>query len=223
MLYFGVCMAQTDFSVFFESGYSLNTVGEIKKNQDKFWKSLVNYTGIDAKITESFPATPYIEGGINIPFEKYKNTILYTGLIYSYTSTGGRVYYRDYSGELCRDDVLTANKLGTIIGLTSINQDGFLLDYSIALYLTFTNYKNKSTLVFGDDYNENLQNCSAVSFGIEPSIVPSYKWDRYKIGLSFSYFCSITNDVFSNDIFGNVILNNKWNSLKIGLVGSYYF
>ena len=88
------------FTLSMNSGLGFYKMDEIKLLQTNILSSIP----VNAKVTSSFP--PYLFFEIN-PKVEFKNHLL-IGTLFSYTSTGGRIYYSDYSGSITSDQLLSS-------------------------------------------------------------------------------------------------------------------
>jgi hypothetical protein len=109
------CFGQFEFQV--QTGYATYRMLEMKDHMKELQADLP----VDIHITDNFPGYWYYELNFSYSFE---NDLL-TGLSFGYGSTGGRMHYRDYSGEvsadLLVDGITIAPQLGWRIPNTNRN------------------------------------------------------------------------------------------------------
>lgn len=126
-------------------------------------------SNIPLKTTADFP--PFATFGTRI-FGKFRQ--LDTGIDYTYLSTGGRVHYRDYSGQIGFDQMAVAHAVGVFVGGSFVKHYHFTLRGSFLLSL-YSSTVNFTQYVSVGDYSE-AKKLSTISRSVVvvPSIEPVF-------------------------------------------------
>lgn len=220
--------AQTKSSVFVEYGADYSAMGKIKGLQDQLLNDFRSMLNVPVKITESFPARPGFKMGLSFPVKEHRDNYYFISFSIGYTSTGGRINYQDYSGEVNLDQILNGYSLAGTAGYSDKSKNCFAMDYAIALKFIKTDYKIKSLIRLGQGREFKEIQLYSISAGIEPVLMPSYKIRDLRLGLSISYLLNIPasmkldsdSDLFLTDREGNQI-SADWSGLKLGVHLSY--
>ena len=122
--------------LFASVGYGSYSHHEMKDYQSY----LVNSSGLSATVTNAFPPYYTFLFGLNVQLPKWT-----LGLEAGHGSTGGRVYYEDYSGKLIQDQFITYNYVGLTPSFFMINSNGLCLTGGIKLLLVNTFRKEYSS------------------------------------------------------------------------------
>ncbi len=149
----------------FKSGYSTYAMNDLQK-LSAYQKS---HSNIPLKITADFP--PFVTFGTRI-FVKFKQ--VETGIDYTYLSTGGRVHYRDYSGQIGFDQIAVAHAVGIFAGGQFVEHHRFTLKGSLLISL-YSSTVNFNQYVNVGNYSESvLLGTISKSVVITPSIEPVF-------------------------------------------------
>ncbi len=221
----GVQNSFSQLSLFAKVEYNHFQMMDLKEYQNELLAGIVG-GGIPAKITENYP--PYI--GYQIGFKIPAEENIYVGGFGGYTSTGSRIHYQDYSGELINDQIASAYTFAGILGTKQLLFENLSLDLSLSLELIISSWDNKSTLTLGDSTQQVNLEFGSLSFSIEPTVTPTYSFKNMNIGLSASYLlCIPTSLEYSSISDAYLIHRNKnrvlidWSGYRIGLIIGYVF
>jgi len=83
-----------------------------------FNNDILNTLPVEARLIDDFPAQPFFYGSI---IYQTKSPV-YVGVSCGYYTTGSRISYKDYSGELRIDNLVSAWAPGIIPGIVIINK-----------------------------------------------------------------------------------------------------
>jgi len=213
--------------VFLKGTYSFFNMGKMKDLQDQLMSP---YREIDIPIeaVESFPAQPGWQVGFLYTLPGDSNVAL--GVFFDYASTGGRIHYQDYSGEVRADQIANGYSLGGMVDIRFIQWELTRLDFVLGARLIFSSLKNKFYVQVGDQSQSLELDFSSTSIGIEPGFNYSVFMDLFKINFGISYLLNIPADlVYSeNDQAYLTDQNGKkvsldWGGLKLGISFGYGF
>lgn len=174
-----VCNSQTVLS--FRTGIGSYSLDDIKSLQQAQLSSLQ----VPAKIVSSFPAY----GVFGVSLETIQGNLL-TGLRLSFGSTGGRIYYSDYSGVAGSDQLLlygdVNGTIGYLSGLASSKfRVGVYINAGVSIHnTTFRSYLNVNNSTLNYDNAEKLK---GTNFFLQPEIGLQYKLGSLVLGSSLGY------------------------------------
>lgn len=211
--------------IFVKANYNFFDMSSLKNLQSDILSDIKNQ-GIEARITESYPAFFGFQAGLLFPLEeKY-----FIGGFFDHTSTGGRVHYSDYSGVLKADQIAKANSIGGIFSFKATNKELFNLDIQLSARFIFISFDNEFLIRIGEEQEKQKYSFSSFSFGIEPGVVPSLVLSSFNIGLSVSYLLSLSTTLEYDDYDEAYLTSSSgekvginWSGLKLGLLVYYSF
>lgn len=216
-------------SVCVKGGYNFFSMSDLKNFQHGLQDDLIQQ-GIGAKITDSYPGHYGFQAGLQIPLALLSAKEIRIGGFIDFTSTGGRVHYSDYSGEIKIDQKATAISLGATISFSAYTKDIFQLYFDLNARIIFSKFKNEFSSRLFDETETQTLDFSSVSFGFEPTLVPSINVYPFNFGLSFSYMLALPTTLqFSEYDDANLLDKNgdevtiDWSGFKLGLVAKYLF
>jgi hypothetical protein len=135
---------------------------------------------IPVRITENFP--PYVNGGFQVGVH---HDFFETGFRYGHYSTGGRVHYKDYSGEYGFDVTMNAHTIGAFTRMVLFEKQKFQLKGAVAGLACFSYGKIEEYLIVNGEKDNLLLEVASTSFVLEPSLVPTLQVaDVLYVGLS---------------------------------------
>lgn len=129
------------------------------------------------KITDNFPTQ--IHPGVQF-FLVFEDTDV--GVRYSHYSTGGRLHYKDYSGETRLDLIMSGNSVGVFGRMHLVSGKRFKFKGSLGASAYLTSGQLEAFSTIGEESSEERINLATTSLGLELSIEPSY---------TIADFCSI--------------------------------
>jgi hypothetical protein len=142
-------------------GYGSYSYKELKDYQSY----LVKISGIDATIVDEFPPYYAYLFGINFRFTKW--TI---GIEAGHSSTGGRVYYEDYSGKLIQDQAITYNYVGASPAFYIFNSKGLQITGGLKFLMIRHILAIKNSLVIGSQASYESKDFYGLNLGIQPNV-----------------------------------------------------
>jgi hypothetical protein len=202
--------------IYVGTGLCNSTMTDLKELQNSRLSSLE----IPAKITENFPATIQFLGEFKVRFNK-----LYTGLQYSYSSTGSRISYGDYSGMLNLDIICTSHQIGPTITYSLYNWSR--LYFNLYLYTPLINTKVtfKDNIRIYDEESTDKLHVYSTSISIMPGAEINYKISKLSIILRTGYLIDTNPYLHEKNKTDSYLINQKnekistdWNGYIIDLV-----
>lgn len=176
---------------------------------------------VPAKIVNNFPATMVYELG----YRQHSGEDWFSGLFFGYHSTGARIHYADYSGELKIDQIINGYRLGTQGGICltrdrSDNEVSFWL--SGRLSGTYNRLNLNQRLQVYESSESNSVDFRSVNIGIQPSLslrIPVYFLSvepeiGYELQIPGKLF--LEEDAFLLDRQGEEVKVN-WSGLRLGI------
>lgn len=153
----------------------------------------------------------------------------YIGAVGEYSSTGSRISYKDYSGELKFDSKISAISIGTqyLIRLTEVNK--FQLNVGSYLLANFTTLTFDSFLIA----NEIEESATDVLKSIGVSLVPCFSASKDYKSFVFATELGVNIQAYSQDLHipgnpdvklindSNSFIKQDWSGLRLNLSVSY--
>ncbi len=157
------------FTVSGQFGYGQYQMGALKEFQQDIQAFYVS-EGLPLQTVHDFPGHWDAEIRASIPILNFNNGKLNIGASLGYGSTGGRIHYADFSGEIGVDQVLEYRSLGLIFerSFTHTSQSTFYI--SAKQTLRFTNLDFTEFLALGDTGDSESLSFKSTSFGLQPQL-----------------------------------------------------
>lgn len=166
IFYFTVIgQAQDNYNVIIiKLGYGSYDMSDMERVQD-FLIDLYSQQQIPLASVDNF--LPYWNYQIQYA-RKLNDSFKLSGFL-GYASTGGRVHYSDYSGELKSDQTVTANFFGT--GFEYYINSSEQIRYFIAAHISiiFSSLEISNLMRIYDQSSSSTNKFNSTGFGIEPS------------------------------------------------------
>lgn len=161
-------------------GYGTYSMSEMKSLQEEL---LLDFPA-GAKITANFPGYWFYELKVTtIAREKFV-----VGANILFGSTGGRIHYSDYSGEISSNQLVNYFSVGSPLALKLKNTDDAFqvyLNLKPQLYISRLSFEFYSRL--GTQYDDDLLEFSSVNLGIEPGLTFQRMIRKWGFDLSLGY------------------------------------
>ena len=155
-------------------GYGLYSLKDLKDMNSEVLKNLP----VEGKITDDFPDQPYY--GIGIYYQT--SELIALGITGFYNTTGSRISYKDFSGELKIDNILTSYSPGISIRFK-------LLDKRLKLFEENRISYSFSKLKMQEEVLNSTEEMTFKSSGLqfEPRFRLSYNISELELGLNAGY------------------------------------
>ena len=122
--------------------------------------------GVPAEITDAFPAYP----GLRVDVATQLPNGHRLGLSAGYNSTGGRVHYADYSGEVRTDWVVARRSVGLFLEQLANERATWAIPVTLRGSLDFARLRYETLARVGNDAEQGETEFSAWSFSVEPEV-----------------------------------------------------
>lgn len=174
------CAAWAQISVSLSAGYGSWAMKSMKEWQEEYRNSFP----VEGKTLGSFPPYLYYDASIVQQSDQWIR-----GLAVSNGSTGGRIYYSDYSGKTSMDQSLSFYALSGIIGRTlNRNTEKLLITGSMRPGVTISKMSYDYEQVIYDAGSENISNkFSSYSLTIQPAVSLIRKFGRIGVEVLAGY------------------------------------
>lgn len=213
-------------SIRFQAGYNLYKMDQLQNFQKGFTAEIRNEVGIPVKIVEDFPAFYNFQAQILI----HQTPRLYMGVFYDYSSTGGRIHYKDYSGEFGFDQIITQSTLGILAERNLLSAAQRNSVYTILKgFIILSNLENDEYLSVAGLNDRQKLNFEAIALGLEPALQYALNFGLYSIGLEVGYKIVLPGNFHSkNEDEAFIQYNNKdihpqWSGLNISFSFEFRF
>jgi len=145
--------------------------------------------GIPIKKVQSFPSVPEF----HVELSK-KLTKLVWGCFYNQSSTGGRIHYSDYSGEIRFDYVLSNRSFGFLFRYPLNENKVFSFKESLLMGIMPTTFSFEESIQIGSDRSEDAITVETLGYFFEPGLLIDYKFHKH---FSFGVYSGIKSFVIS--------------------------
>ncbi|MBF8962106.1 hypothetical protein I0P70_02510 [Pontibacter sp. FD36] len=196
------------------------------KSMKEFQQTLISRSNVNAKATDSFG--PYFQLGLNAVMDLDEQTRV--GLFVERSSTGGRVAYEDYSGELRYDTPVNYTALGAMLYTHEPilnSQLSFVAGIEASAFISRLRIET-----YGRLYNESDSSSDTFSskgVGLKPFIGLQYPILTIPARLTFGYLASGSRafhvpgepDQYLVRNSDNDKLEPSWNGIRLNLSVSF--
>ncbi|MGE5845909.1 MAG: hypothetical protein ACM34O_04235 [Ignavibacteria bacterium] len=211
--------------VFLKGNVNFFNMGKMKDFQDQLMAPFKEIN-VPIEAVESFPARPGWQIGFLYTPPGDSNVAL--GAFFDYASTGGRIHYQDYSGEVKVDQIVNAYSCGGILNIRYKQWEFTRLDFVLSARVIFSSLKNKLFFQIGDQSDSQELDFKSTSIGIEPGANYSVFMNLFNINFGVSYLFNIPADLvysendeaYLTDQAGNKI-SLDWGGVKFGISFGY--
>lgn len=221
LLLSGSAMAQANFYLEPRVGYG--TFG--MKHMKEFQGTLIQGTRVPAKQTDSF--SPWFQYGLNMV--GYLGEHSRAGLFVEHGSTGGRVAYEDYSGEIRFDSFVSYNALGLLYYFTKPMGTGplhFVGGIETSFLMSRLRLEGYSRIYDSTDSSEDKFN--SFGLGLKPYLGLQYPVLNLPVQLTLGYMGSMNGpfhvpgepDYYLVRNSNNDKLSPDWSGLRLNLTVS---
>lgn len=142
-------------------GYSSYSHQELKDYQQYLMRNSV----VNATITDEFPAYHTYLFGVNVRLSKWM-----MGVEVGHGSTGGRVYYQDYSGSLIFDQMVKYNYAGFSPAFYIYNKNSLCVTGGIKLLLVWHQLGIRNSVTIGSQTVNENKDFYGLNLGVQPNI-----------------------------------------------------
>ncbi|MBL7857774.1 MAG: hypothetical protein JNM57_08795 [Cyclobacteriaceae bacterium] len=149
---------------------------------------------VEGTITEDFPAYFIYSININRQLNKW---ILEVEV--GHGSTGGRVYYEDYSGKFSCDQIIKYNYLNFSSSRILLEKNGFMITGGIKTLFIFHKLTIENYLKIGNQVLSEEEDFSALNFGLQPYFKMKRNFKTTFIQVSCGYEVQSKSEPTSSD------------------------
>lgn len=176
-----------DFGFTFSAGLASYRMGDMKYLQEH----ILNSYPVEGKITSSFP--PYTSASGSVFKQLYDH--IRVGGAYSFSTTGGKSSYADYSGNIYTEMDATSHRLGAYLSYLVLGGDRLDLGLIGSLDANFTSLSIQSyytILNFSDGLSNQYRS-------ISPSVTAGgellYKLNKISLGMEGGYLVDLKGNL----------------------------
>ena len=196
-----VVLAQFDFSASF--GYGTYSMKELKEHQ----KGIQTQFPVETKITSSFPGYWYYEAGTNYRF-KFN---FFVGATIAYGSTGGKINYQDYSGEIDCEHKLRYIAVGLPLGyILPLKAGKMNLQFELSPSVYFGDMELEVAAEINKQREAQSEEFKSTNIGLRPSIRLERKTGPVRIFIQAGYYLDVyRSNLTVKDNSEYYLLNNQ--------------
>jgi hypothetical protein len=228
-MWIGRMNGQGNVSFFTLVSYNSFMMSDLRNEQEELQGEMA-LSNIPAKIVESFPPFYGFKGGFLISMQKGDTNTFSVGGVGEYTSTGGRVHYKDYSGEVRADEMASVVSIGGVINIKKKINETFSVSYQMSIRYFYSSLRYSLLAQVGGSGTSEMLEFFSSSAGIEPAILPTWEILGTQFGLAVSYLVYFPTALKSENYSGRYLINrsrNKvridWSGFRIGVLLGYSF
>ena len=211
-----------DFALNYRLGYGSYQMGSLNALQQETLRSLV----VEAQATDRYPAfyNHQIQGLIK--FDK-----VWLGASYLKMSSGSRISYKDYSGQIAIDTKIVSDGLGFFAARPLLDHAHWEVVVGGQSILNFSSLDYLGMVLIGDQKETQSLEVYATGIILEPLARISGKNGIFEIGVEGSYRLNLVNEDFHlkgkkdhklvDD--GGKGIKPDWSGTNIGLVCGFSF
>lgn len=219
-LFSGVCAQRTGLSASF--GGATFAMDDMKYLQE----SILESYPVEGAVLSSFP--PYFTGSAEVIHEFL--THLRASVGYTYTSTGGRSDYTDYSGNVETDMIAVSHRLGVSVNYSILGNERLDLSLYGNLDANLTNIEITSTINVQGRTSGVLNSYKSISPNVSAGLEFLYKLKDSAIGIEGGYLIDPGGDLSNKDSGTDLydphdqdrILTSNWSGWRLGIKGIFW-
>jgi len=204
----------------FDVGIASYKMSNLKAFQERIKE---NYA-VDARITSSFPAFAFYKLGAQWGHDE---NLLY-GAFISYGSSGGRVYYSDYSGLIGSDQLVSNVSVGGVVGKAkNFFNNKLTLQFDFGYQVVIGCLKIHDYNSFSGMNGESNSSFNSTNFAIQPLFHLKYKYRNIGITSAIGYNVDLIKAELQETKRGNYISdmepkNLDWTGLRASAGISFF-
>lgn len=219
---------QAQYNAELQVDYNTFNMRDLKKLQKVMFADQI----VPMKTVSSFPG--YI--GFRGSFLRVVHTELEieVGTVLSYTSTGGRVQYKDYSGELTGDQLTHVFTVGVLGRIPLYKTEKIKFGFSLYSGIEATTMKLHNYVRINNERSSSRDKFGAVGIGAVPSLYMKYYVnDKLYLLADAGYHFTLFQNTYrwseneNAEIFleegDDEALKPNWNGLRMGVGVGYTF
>jgi hypothetical protein len=202
------------FNISLSTGVAAFTAMSDLKNNQVY---LQNSWPVKPKVISSFPA--YWTYHLNLKW-MFDNGIIIGGEA-SYTSTGGRIYYSDYSGHMIYDQMLKGYSTSTFIGKAfHLKDESLMFQFYLLVGTTYTYYEDHFSEA--EPQRSSGNELSATSQFLQPTVNFSKRFGIVAANVNTGYYQTLLAGSFSSDN-AQLPASADWSGLRFTCGVTFYF
>jgi hypothetical protein len=178
---------------------------------------------VDARVVDDFPAYFNFKGSLLYEINRFG-----MGFSWSRYSTGARLHYKDYSGEISLKQIIKTDFLGLPFNYILNKSNPLNFCFRLEPGLTITKLSILEEVSLYSQSSNNQYKFTSNSLGILVGTTVNYKTGRWQPGISFGYFIDTKGKLYldgdknkqlvQND---NTSIKSDFSGLRIGISLSY--
>lgn len=172
--------ALSQLKIAFGTGYGMYSMNDLKT----FQQELLSDFPSDSKITAEFPGYLYYEASVT----SLRNEKFILGGYLTYGSTGGRIHYGDYSGEVSTNQLIRYFSIGAPLGIQVSNDEKSLnCHFDLKPHVTFGALTLEFYSRLGNQHEEESLKFTSFNVGVEPGLTTEKVIKNWGINFFLGY------------------------------------
>ncbi len=188
-----------------------------------FQNNLFTNSPVPIEKVTSFP--PYF--GIRLSGSKLFNNQTEVGLTLSYASTGGRVQYKDFSGNITGDQLSNSFSVGILARKYVYNNNKLRIGLAASISPEFTSLTLKNSIQINSSISQSVDEFNAFGIVTIPSVIGKYSLNESLfLTAEIGYHLTIQQNTFrwsKNQDIELIVGPNKtgvkpnWDGVRVGI------
>ena len=183
-------------------------------------ESILSSYPVEGKITSSFP--PFTNVSINLVKEWYEH--IHIGAGYSFSTTGGKSSYSDYTGSISTEISATSHRVGAILSYTLMGGKRLNLALNGRIDANFSTVGIESLINILGRTNNIINQYRSISPSLTAGLEFMYKFSGFSLGLDAGYLVDLPGELkntgsdnyLSDPNDGNKTLTSDWTGWHAG-------
>ena len=180
-----------DWGVTFSAGVASSQMNDLKYLQEH----ILSTYPVEGKITSSFP--PFTSASITMFKQLYDHIRIGGG--YSYSTTGGKSSYADYSGDISTEMNATSHRLGAYLSYLVLGGDRLDLSLNGSLEANLTSLSIQSYYEIFNYSNGMSNNYRSLSPSVSAGGELMYTMKKISLGMEAGYLVDLKGDLKDTD------------------------
>jgi hypothetical protein len=209
---------QSFFSFRVTGEYNFFSMSDLQDFQNEIVRDL-QLNDVEAEVVESFPPHYGMQLQAVFPFKFLFDSGVNLGFLFGIASTGGRLHYRDYSGEIGLDQVVKIYTYGLTGEFEMAQNENFLFSAGLKIPLVSAYLENHYFFRVGDYSEDNKNKYKSFTAAIEPDLNLFYTNNNFLAGLTIGYMFSIPAEYKYKSDTDMVLKKNNGEPVNTGTTG----
>ena len=176
---------------------------------------------VEGKITSSFP--PFTNISMNVVVERYEH--LHIGGGYTFSTTGGKSSYADYTGNISTEISATSHRLGAFLSYSILGGERLNLSLYGRVDANLSIVDIESAINILGRTNAIFNQYNSISPSASPGLELMFKFEGFSLGLDAGYLVDLSGNLKHKESGDDLtdpndrdrILTTNWTGWHVGI------